>query len=99
MEQDATLREEESKLVRILETIDSLGNSKEWQTLKVLLFDELIEKIELKILQEAKNQVINSNKIYVLQGELNLARKYADLHKFSDDLRVTLKAIRQKLNE
>lgn len=74
-----SLRERESKLVRIVEAIDGLLKSSEWRTLKEEILDDLVSTINTEITLEVSKPEISLNKLYRLQGKKDWAQNYADL--------------------
>ncbi len=86
-----------SELVRIIESFENLEKSKEWATLKELVFDGALASIERQILTEASNLDINTAKLYRLQGEKEWARKYADTTKYVETLKQQLDEINKKI--
>lgn len=69
-------KEREAKLVRLIESLEALNQSREWSTLKKDLFDGTLESIERRIEQEASKPEINVQELYRLQGERKVAKKY-----------------------
>jgi len=93
-----SLREREAKLVRMVEAVVALSQTREWSTLKKELFDEIASSIENRIKSETAKSVININELYRLQGELAWARKYGNLMLLAKDYQNELSAIRKLLN-
>ena len=92
------LQERKSTLLRLIEAVDNLSKNESWHTLKQLLFDGQIEKLEAQLLNEAKTNELNSSKIYRLQGNLEWARRF-DLYKLAETYKKELNGITKKLNE
>lgn len=92
------LREQEQRLVRIIESIQAVKDSKEWGTLKTELFDGLADKLEKSLKTEAKHDNPSTNKLNRLTGELKWAEKYADLSKLEQEHRVELQRVRITLH-
>lgn len=88
------LREEESRLVKIIEAITKINKLDDWSTLKSLVFDSRIESIEKKISNESSKLKIEDSELYRLQGRLFEAKKY-DLDKLLDTYRLELSRIRK----
>ncbi len=93
------LRERQTELIKIIESIDELMKSKAWNTLKELVFDGLVERIERLLLAEAKGVDLNFANIFRLQGELAWARRYSDLGSFAEVLKRELEGIKQKIKQ
>lgn len=87
------LRDRQNELIKILEAIDALLKVKAWQTLKELVFDGVVERLDRQLLSEAKKPEIEVSKIYFLQGEMAWARRYADLKSYAGMLENELKGI------
>lgn len=92
------LRKKETELTNIIEAVKSISESKEWQTLKILIFDELVENLERRIKTETAKEHIDTSQIYKLNGQLLWAKKYSDFNKLADVYRLELTNIKKKLN-
>ncbi len=93
-----SLLEKQAVLQRLVEAIDKLSKNEDWQTLKQLLFDQQIERMEKQLLNEAKANELQPEKIYRLQGNLEWARRW-DLYKLAETYKTELNGITKKLNE
>lgn len=93
-----SLQEKKAVLLRLIEAIDNLSKNSDWQTLKELMFDGQVEKLEKNLLSEAKLNELSSPKIYRLQGNLEWARRF-DLYKLAETYKKELNGITKKLNE
>ena len=91
------LRERHTELVRTIEAIDEVLRSKGWQTLKELVFDKVVARLDRLLLSEAKKTKVEEDKIYHLQGELAWARRYSDLKSYAEMLKKELEGINLKL--
>jgi hypothetical protein len=91
------LQEKHAELVRVIESFESLEKSREWETLKELIFSKSLENIERQLLNESTAPVIDTNKLYRLQGELAWAKKYNDVDRFIDSLKKQLADINKKI--
>jgi len=96
-EQEASLEKKRASLVKILECLDSLEKSKEWETLKELVFSKELAKIERQLYLESLEQEINTKKIYILQGERNFAKRFVDVERFAEYHKSQLKEINRLL--
>ncbi len=92
------LRQREGELVKLIETIMRIESSEDWQILRNHIFDGLVESIEGRIRNESGKGELNQPEIYRLQGQLLLARKYADFKKLADVYRSELSNVKQQLN-
>lgn len=91
------LRGEQTRLVNILEAIDKLENSKEWSTLKELVFSKSLAAIERQMMNECLAQEIDTDKLYRLQGEWAWAKQYSDTERFAETLKKQLEEIKKRL--
>lgn len=91
------LRKRESELVKIIEALELIAQSAEWSSLKQLIFDDLKENFEKRLLIEAKKDNPDPLKLAKLSGELKWTERYADLHKLAQSFKVELSSIKQQL--
>ena len=91
------LREEQSRLIKIIKAFERLNESEEWKTLEELVFSKSLEAIERELLHTSTSKEVNVNKIYKLQGEWVWAKQYADSAKYVQTLRKQLQGIKDKL--
>ena len=92
------LRQREGELVKLIETIMRIEQSEDWQILRNHIFDGLVEGIEGRLRGEAGKNELNQPEVYRLQGQLLLARKYADFKKLGDVYRSELSNVKSQLN-
>lgn len=88
---------EHSRLVKVLEAFESLEKSKEWETLKELVFSKSLESIERQLLNESLNLVVDTTKIYRLQGEWTWAKRYNEPNRFIEIVKKQLADIKKKI--
>lgn len=91
------LEEERTRLVKIIESLEALDKSEEWNTLKELVFDKSLEAIERQILNESLGQVIDTSKLYRLQGERAWSKQFSDVNQFVEMLKKQLEEIKKRL--
>jgi hypothetical protein len=91
------LRGEQTRLIKVVEALQKLDESKEWQTLKELVFSKSLASIERQMLNECVAQEVNVNKIYRLQGEWAWAKQYNDVDRFAETLKRQLEEIKKRL--
>lgn len=91
------LRKREARLLKLIEALESISQSKEWSTLKTEVFEGLVSNLEKDIKYEAKKEDPDPKKLNRLSGELKWAEKYADLSKLADNYKLDLKRIRTQL--
>lgn len=92
------LQAEEARLLRIIEALRGILQSKEWSTLKTELFDNLVNVLEKDLRTEAEKPDPSANKLNRIMGKLEWARRYADLQKFESEKRVELQNIRLQIH-
>ena len=91
------LQKQQGELTQIVEAINRVESSEDWQKLKKLLLDGAVVAIERQLLNETVKKEINTPEIYRLQGQLSWARKYADLKKLSDMFRQQVENIKNQI--
>ncbi len=98
IDQTPNLQEKKAVLLRLIEAINNLSKNEDWHTLKELLFNGQVEKLEKNLLNEAKSNELSNPTIYRLQGNLEWARRW-DLYKLAETYQKELNGITKKLNE
>lgn len=93
------LRQRKTELLKIIKAIDNLSKNPDWQDLKKLLFDGLVEKLEKNLQAESKKNELQPPEIYRINGQLLWARRYSDLYKLAEAYKAELNNITKKLNE
>ena len=88
--------ERENNLVRLIETVGRIRESKDWCSLKESVFDGQVSRLRKELFAEAKKDDPNPNRLNRITGELKWAERYSDLKKYEDSLRVELQAIRKR---
>ena len=91
------LREEQTRLIKIIEALAKLDKSKEWETLKETVFSKSLANIERQMLNESVAKEVDVNKIYRLQGEWAWAKQFTETERFVDTLKRQLEEIKKKL--
>ncbi len=91
------LRKRENELLKIIEALKGVEQSKDWSTLKIEIFDGLVNSLEKQLRDEAKKEDPDTLVLNRLAGQLKWAEKYSDLHKLENIFRVELQKIRQNL--
>src|SRR3990167_2883664 len=89
------LREEQSKIIKVIEAFAKLDSSKEWETLKDLVFNKSLASIERQMLSEVLTPEIKIDKLYRLQGEWAWAKQYSDVGRFTESLKKQLEEIKK----
>lgn len=86
-----------AELVRIIESFENLEKSKEWETLKELIFDKALASIERQMLTESQNSDVDTKKLYRLQGEHSWAKRFCDINRFIESQKKQLEEINRKI--
>lgn len=94
---DERVQEREAKLVRMIEALSVINDSREWSTLKKELFDGVLETIESRQRTEAEKSEVSLPEMYRLQGEKKWAKRYSNFDDLINNYRAELANIR-KLN-
>lgn len=96
-ETKALYRQEQDRLIRIIEAFEGLEKTEEWKTLKELVFSKSLDAIQRQILNESLSRVIDTEKLYKLQGEYAWATQYVQTGRFVETCRKQLAEIKRKL--
>ena len=92
------LRQRQTELVKIIDSLQAIINSEDWKVVKVLVFDGLVDTLEKRLQSEASKKLIDTDELHRLTGQLMWAKRYADLNKLNDVFKLELTSIRNKLN-
>lgn len=91
------LQKQQGELSQIIEAINRVEASQDWQKLKRLVLDGVLETLERQLKSEAQKPEVITPELYRLQGQLAWAKKYADLKKLSEFFRNQLEGIKHQL--
>ncbi len=91
------LRQREERLLKIIEAIQGVNKTVEWSTLKIEVFDNLINVLEKDLKDEARKENPDLLKLSRIGGQLKWAEKYADLSKLENGYRQELTGLRKNL--
>lgn len=91
------LQAEESRLLKIIEALQGISQSKEWSTLKTEVFDNLVNVLDKELRTEAKKNDPDPKKLNRLSGELKWAERYSDMQRLENSYRVQLQNVRLQL--
>ena len=94
---DLKLQLKQGELSQVIEAINGVEQSEDWQKFKKLLLDNVVSNIERQLSNASLDKEINLSEIYRLQGQLAWARRYADLKKLSEAYRKQLEGIKIQL--
>ena len=92
------LKEREAHLVKVLEAIKGVVETREWSSLKTLIFDSRLEETRKAIFLEARKETPNLQILAKLNGKYEEVRKYANLHEFAKTLEQELTSLRLKIH-
>lgn len=92
------LHAEEARLLKIIEAIVEIQDSKAWSSLKTEVFDNLVNVLEKDLRTEARKEDASPAKLNRLSGELKWAERFSDLSKLESLYRVQLQNVRLKLH-
>ena len=91
------LHDRQAELIGIVQAIDSILKSEDWQYLEEKLWKPRVETLNRQILTEATKKDILVSELYYLNGRRDEAKKYANLQEFGQSQVRELEAIKQKL--
>ena len=75
--------------------IGRIKESEDWNVLKSLVLDSLVENLDKRLKSGAEQLEVNVPELNQLQGQLIWARRYADLEKLVNVYRLELSALRK----
>ncbi len=93
----AEYEEKRGKHAKLLDALNKLEKSEEWNILKELVFDEALARNERLLLAEATKPNPDLAKLHVLQGERNWAKQYCDIKRFADFHKSLLEELNNQL--
>jgi hypothetical protein len=91
------LRNEQTRLIKIIEAFMGLDKNKDWQILQELVFNLSVANIERQIYNVSLSREIDDKELYRLQGQLAWAKQYNDTGRFVEALKKQLEEIKRKL--
>ena len=93
------LQEKQGELAKLIEAINRVEANEDWRKLKELFLNGIVEKLERQLRDEAKKDEVSLPKLYRLQGQIEWARKYSDLKKFSNEKRLEIENLKKQIYE
>lgn len=90
-----SLRERETELVRIVEALERVGLSRDWQLLEDLIFKGVLTALNRELATEIKKQPLNGPKIHSLNGQIKWAEKFINLASLASIYKQELSSIRK----
>ena len=96
---DATpaLRVKETELVAKIEALESISINPDWITLKIKVFDGVVESLKKQRDHEVEKKPLNGPVIHSLNGQLAWAKKYSDILGLASIYKLELQNVRKKL--
>jgi len=92
-DRSAFLAKQKGELSQVLEAIRGVEQTSDWQKLKRLVLDEVVNSLERQLSSEALKKEINTSELYRLQGQLVWAKRYTDLAKLAELFRTQIEHI------
>ena len=92
------LKEREANLVKMIDALKAVAGTKEWSSLKTLIFDGRVEETRKAIFHEARKDKPDLQMLAKLNGKYEEVRKYADLLELAKVFQVELNNIKIKLH-
>lgn len=89
------LKEREGELLRIIEALRAVQDTKGWNTLKELVFASISDTLHKEITDEAREDNPDTLRLSRLAGQLKWAERFSDLNKLEQVYRVELANIRR----
>lgn len=91
------LQKQQGEWSQVVEAINRVEQSNDWQKLKTLLLDGVVETLERQLSAETAKKEIDTAELYRLQGQLVWAKKYADLKKLGEFFKKQIESIKLQL--
>ena len=91
------LEEQQGKLAQLVEAINRVEANEDWQKLKKLFLDGIVDKLERQLKEEASKSEVSLPKVYRLQGQVEWAKKYSNLKKISDEKRLEIENLKKQI--
>lgn len=85
-----------NELVKVIESFEKLDKTREWATLKELVFDKELISIDRQLLLASMEFPLDTAKLYKLQGERKQIMKY-DIDSYIKTLKKQLADIKLKI--
>lgn len=96
-DRDSILERQQGELTQVIEAIKGVESNIDWQKLKRLILNGVVENLERQLFQEVSKKEIDTPEIYRLQGQLVWAKKYTDLHKLGELFKQQIENIKLQL--
>ena len=93
------LQEKQGELAKLVEAINRVEANEDWQKLKEIFLDGIVEKLERQLKDEASKEEVNLPKVYRLQGRVEWAKRYSNLKKISDEKRLEMENLKKQIYE
>lgn len=93
------LQKQQGEITILVEAINRVESNEDWQKLKELFLNGIVEKLERQLRDEAKKDEVSLPKLYRLQGQLEWAKKYSNLKMISNEKRLEVENLKKQINE
>lgn len=93
------LQNQQGEFTQLVEAINRIESNEDWQKLRKLLLDDVVNRLEKELKSEAERSPLDEPKIYRLQGQLEWARKYIDLKKLADYKKLVIENLKKQIYE
>mgnify|MGYP001577794889 CR=1 FL=1 len=97
VEKEEFLLKQQGEMTQIVEAINRIEANEDWQKLKKLVLNGVVETLERQLKNESERKEVNAPELYRLQGQLVWARKYVDLKKLAEFFKQQLENIKLQL--
>ncbi len=92
------LQEREAHLVKVIDAIKAVAGTREYSSLKTLIFDGRLEETRKAIFYEARKDKPDIQLLAKLNGKYEEVRKYADLNELAKVFQTELTHLKIKLH-
>ena len=93
------LQEKQGELAILIESINRVEANEDWRKLKDVFLNGIVDKLERQLKDEAKKEEVSLPKLYRLQGQIEWAKRYSDLKKFSNEKRLEVENLKKQIYE
>lgn len=98
-DRNSILQTQQGELSQVVEAINRVEQSSDWQKLKRLTLDGVLANLEHQLLKQMMQKEINLPEVYRLQGQITWAKKYVDLKKLGEFFKLQIESIKNQLKQ
>lgn len=91
-------REQESKLIKIVEALNKVSENRDWKYLQDTIFQGVVDGLKRERETQIERQPLNGPLIHNLNGQIKWAKKYLDLLDLASIYKQELVNVRKQLN-